>query len=242
VESLLGKNEQILWRARQHWIVLTANFVINLFLFVVIWAIYGAAGTLGAGALGDFLRNNRGIALIALAIPIVWFGWEFLQWWAEEYLITTTRVVQTEGLINKHTKDSALEKINDITLNQSVVGRILNYGDLAIITGSDMGTNVLKRLANILNYGDLAIITGSDMGTNVLKRLANPVEFKKTLLEQKHQLSNGDDYGSRKAPTAVQSDDEDPLKKIAQLDDLRKSGAISEVEYQQAKAKLLTKL
>jgi len=217
VESLLGKNEQILWRARQHWIVLTANFVINLFLFVVIWAIYGAAGTLGAGALGDFLRNNRGIALIALAIPIVWFGWEFLQWWAEEYLITTTRVVQTEGLINKHTKDSALEKINDITLNQSVVGRILNYGDLAIITGSDMGTNVLKRLAN-------------------------PVEFKKTLLEQKHQLSNGDDYGSRKAPTAVQSDDEDPLKKIAQLDDLRKSGAISEVEYQQAKAKLLTKL
>jgi len=217
VESLLGKNEQILWRARQHWIVLTANFVINLFLFVVIWAIYGAAGTLGAGALGDFLRNNRGIALIALTIPIVWFGWEFLQWWAEEYLITTTRVVQTEGLINKHTKDSALEKINDITLNQSVVGRILNYGDLAIITGSDMGTNVLKRLAN-------------------------PVEFKKTLLEQKHQLSNGDDYGSRKAPTAVQSDDEDPLKKIAQLDDLRKSGAISEVEYQQAKAKLLTKL
>ncbi|NTU63276.1 MAG: PH domain-containing protein [Chloroflexi bacterium] len=217
VESLLGKNEQILWRARQHWIVLTANFVINLFLFVVIWAIYGAAGTLGAGALGDFLRNNRGIALIALAIPIVWFGWEFLQWWAEEYLITTTRVVQTEGLINKHTKDSALEKINDITLNQSVVGRILNYGDLAIITGSDMGTNVLKRLAN-------------------------PVEFKKTLLEQKHQLSNGDDYGSRKAPTAVQSDDEDPLKKIAQLDDLRKSGAISEVEYQQAKAKLLAKL
>jgi hypothetical protein len=32
------------------------------------------------------------------------------------------------------------------------------------------------------------------------------------------------------------------LKKIAELDDLRKSGAVSEVEYQQAKAKLLAKL
>jgi len=218
VESLLGKNEQILWRARQHWIVLSANFAINLFIFIVIWAIYSAAGMLGSGWLGDFLRNNRGIALIALLIPIGWFGWEFLQWWAEEYLITTTRVVQTEGLINKHTKDSALEKINDITLNQSVVGRILNYGDLAIITGSDMGTNLLKRLAK-------------------------PVEFKKTLLEQKNKLSDGDDLGARKTTAAaIESDEEDPLKKIAQLDELRKSGAISEVEYQQAKAKLLSKL
>jgi uncharacterized membrane protein YdbT with pleckstrin-like domain len=216
VESLLGKNEQILWRARQHWIVLSANFVINLFIFIVIWAIYSAAGMLGAGFLGDFLRNNRGIALIALLIPIGWFGWEFLQWWAEEYLVTTHRVVQTEGLINKHTKDSALEKINDITLNQSVMGRVLNYGDLEIITGSDMGTNMLKRLAK-------------------------PVEFKKTLLEQKSKLSDGEDLHAPKSASKG-GDDEDPLKKIAQLDELRKTGALSDAEYQQAKAKLLAKL
>jgi uncharacterized membrane protein YdbT with pleckstrin-like domain len=217
VESLLGKNEQVLWRARQHWIVLSANFVINLFIFIVVWAIYSVAGMVGSGWLGDFLRNNRGFALIVLLIPIGWFGWEFLQWWAEEYLITTHRVVQTEGLINKHTSDSALEKINDITLNQSFWGRILGYGDLEIITGSDIGTNLLKRLAK-------------------------PVEFKKTLLEQKSKLSDGEDLGPRKATAAAVDDEEDPLKKISQLDELRKSGAISEVEYQQAKAKLLAKL
>lgn len=217
VEGLLGKNEQILWRARQHWIVLTANFVINLFIFIVVLALYGLAGSLGAGAVGDFLRSNRGFTLLLLLIPFGWFGWEFLQWWAEEYLITTTRVVQTEGLINKHTKDSALEKINDITLNQSVMGRILNYGDLAIITGSDAGTNVLKRLAK-------------------------PVDFKKTLLEQKTKLTDGDDLHPRTAAPAVSDDEEDPLKKIGQLDELRRSGAISEVEYQQAKARLLAKL
>ncbi len=218
VESLLGKNEQVLWRARQHWIVLTANFVINLFIFLVIWSVFFALGGLGEGWLGDFLRNNRGIALLALIFPIAWFGWELLQWWAEEYLITTTRVVQTEGLINKHTKDSALEKINDITLAQSVVGRLLNYGDLAIITGSDVGTNVLKRLAK-------------------------PVEFKKTLLEQKHKLSDGEDLGPRRATAeAADASEDDPLKKIAQLDELRKTGAISDAEYQQTKAKLLAKL
>ncbi len=210
VENLLGKNEQILWRARQHWIVLAANFVINLFIFVAIIAVAVLAGKI------DLLSGISGWLLLALLIPICWFGWNLLQWWAEEYLVTTHRVVQTEGLINKHTKDSALEKINDITLNQSFMGRILGYGDLAIITGSDVGTNVLRRLAK-------------------------PVEFKKTLLEQKQKLSDNEDLGYRKA-TAVESDEEDPLKKIAQLDDLRKTGAISEVEYQQAKAKLLAKL
>ena len=100
-----------------------------------------------------------------------------------------------------------------------------------------VGKEVLGR---ILNYGDLEIITGSDIGTNILHRLAKPVEFKKTLLEQKQKLSDGEDLAPHKAVAA--SDDEDPLKKIAQLDDLRKTGAISEVEYQQAKAKLLAKL
>jgi uncharacterized membrane protein YdbT with pleckstrin-like domain len=210
VEGLLGKNEQILWRARQHWIVLTANFVINLFIFIAIVALYALLGNI------QFLASVRGFVLLTLLIPFFWFGWEFLQWWAEEYLITTTRVVQTEGLINKHTKDSALEKINDITLKQSVLGRILNFGDLAIITGSDVGTNVLKRLAK-------------------------PVEFKKTLLDQKHKFADGDDLGSRKAAAAPDGE-EDPLKKIAELDNLRKTGALSDAEYQQAKAKLLAKL
>jgi uncharacterized membrane protein YdbT with pleckstrin-like domain len=209
VESLLSKNEQILWRARQHWVVLTANFVINLFIFIAIWALYALMGSIG------FLVNVRTWALLALIIPIGWFGWELLQWWAEEYLITTHRVVQTEGLINKHTKDSSLEKINDITLNQSVLGRILNYGDLEIITGSDVGINLLKRLAK-------------------------PVEFKKTLLDQKAHLTDGEDLPVREP--AARADEEDPLKKIAELDDLRKSGALSDAEYQQAKAKLLAKL
>ena len=96
-------------------------------------------------------------------------------------------------------------------------------------------------LGRILNYGDLEIITGSDAGTNLLKRLAKPVEFKKTLLEQKSKLSDGEDLHAPR-PAAKGGEEEDPLKKIAQLDELRKHGALSDAEYQQAKAKLLAKL
>jgi uncharacterized membrane protein YdbT with pleckstrin-like domain len=209
VEGLLGKNEQILWRARQHWIVLSANFVINLFLFIAIIVVANLAGRI------DFLKGISNWLLLALVIPIAWFGWNALQWWAEEYLITTHRVLQTEGFVNKRTKDSSLEKINDITLTQSVLGRILNYGDLVIITGSDIGRNALRRLAK-------------------------PVEFKRMLLEQKQKLSDSEDLHAHGSVAA--GNVEDPLKKIAELDDLRKSGALSEAEYQSAKVKLLEKL
>ena len=44
------------------------------------------------------------------------------------------------------------------------------------------------------------------------------------------------------AAAAAGGDDDDPLKRIAELDNLRKSGAISDAEYQSAKAKLLSKI
>jgi hypothetical protein len=43
-------------------------------------------------------------------------------------------------------------------------------------------------------------------------------------------------------PKGAAADEDDPLKRIAELDNLRKSGAISDAEYQSAKVKLLSKL
>jgi hypothetical protein len=136
--------------------------------------------------------------------------------------------MQTEGIVNKKTVDSSLEKVNDIVLTQSFLGRILGYGDLEIVTGSDLGVNLLKRLAQ-------------------------PVKFKTTLLDAKSAMHDPDieDLRSPAVPVAggllgakpnAAADDEDPLKRISELDNLRKSGAISDAEYQSAKAKLLSKI
>ena len=51
----------------------------------------------------------------------------------------------------------------------------------------------------------------------------------------------GDLLGA-KAKAAAGADDDDPVNRIAELDNLRKSGAISDAEYQSAKAKLLSKI
>jgi uncharacterized membrane protein YdbT with pleckstrin-like domain len=220
VEKLLGKNEKIIIAARQHWTTLAITFIVNLFVAIVL---IGLAIFLGNQSFtqdrSSILHLVPTVLLILLIVPVARFGWDWLQWWAEEYLVTSHRVIQTEGIINKKTKDSSLEKVNDIVLTQSFFGRILGYGNLEIITGSDEGVNLLRRLAN-------------------------PVTFKTALLDQK-EARGYDQTGEQVRPMSSggpAAADDDPLKRIADLDNLHKSGALSDAEYQTAKVKLLSKL
>ena len=137
--------------------------------------------------------------------------------------------MEVRGIINKHVGDSALEKVNDVDLNQSVVGRLLGYGTVQIITGSDIGVNKFRRISN-------------------------PVRFKRAMLNAKEQLhvtrevqpeepshpkpSLVDDGAA--AYEALPADDIPEL--IAELDELRQKGVISEEEFQSKKTELLDRL
>lgn len=223
VESLLGKNEKIMRMERQHWTTLFITLVVNGFLIIILLVLFfflnSQSFVIVARQSNSAVQYVPIVFLVALLYPLARLGWDILQWSAEQYLVTTHRVIQTEGLVNKKTKDSSLEKVNDIVLTQSFFGRLLGYGELEIVTGSDEGVNLLHRLNH-------------------------PVAFKTALLDQKvalghdvtgEQVGSGVSMGSAPAP-------EDPLKRLADLDDLRKRGAISDQEYQDAKSKILGKL
>jgi len=204
VEELLGKNEQIVIRTRRHWMVLARSFLANLVLTIAIVIVTGflAAATAGLGIL----------ALILLLLPGALFLRDYLAWSNEEYIVTNQRVVQTEGIINKHVIDSSLEKVNDVVLFQSFLGRIFDYGNIEIMTASESGVNKLQQISQ-------------------------PIVFKTEMLNQKEALS-------RPAPTpplSLNSPEAIPLL-IAQLDDLRKRGILSESEFQEKKAELLAKM
>ncbi|MCL4394189.1 MAG: PH domain-containing protein [Chloroflexi bacterium] len=206
VEGLLGKNEKIVVRTRRHWMVLVSSAVSNLVLSVVI-----LAAAVGAQILGLPLPVSLLIALL-LVLPIVFFLREFLEWWNEEYLVTNRRVVQAEGFINKHVIDSSLEKVNDVVLTQTFLGRVFDYGDVEILTASEIGVNKLDKIAR-------------------------PVKFKTEMINQKEALGSDEHFG--RGPT-VGSGDIPTM--IAELDELRKQGVLTEAEFQQKKEQLLSKM
>ncbi len=210
VEGLMGSNEKIVVRTRQHWMVLASSFIGDFVASLVIVVVAVAATVFGAGLVGP-LAVFAPVLLLLLIFPLVDFLHSFLDWWNEEYLVTNRRVVQAEGTINKHVIDSSLEKVNDVVLNQSIMGRLLDYGDIEILTASEIGVNKLHKIAS-------------------------PVRFKTEMLNQKEALGSDEHFGR------AGGGKHDVPTLIAELDELRKQGVLTEAEFEQKKAQLLSKI
>jgi uncharacterized membrane protein YdbT with pleckstrin-like domain len=171
IQSLLGRNERIAFVTRQHWAVLLGALIVNGFFSAVILAVVLALGLLLPAAFPFTL-----LLLVLLVVPVARLTVRLLKWWNEQYIITNRRVIQTEGMFNKHVIDSSLEKVNDVVLNQTALGRMLGYGDVEILTASEIGVNRFERIAG-------------------------PVRFKTEMLNQKEDMGMMDDVG-RKAERA----------------------------------------
>jgi hypothetical protein len=203
VESLLAENEAIVIRTRQHPLVLARTFVLNLLLLlaIVVLAIYASNA-----------QADVAVILSLLVIfPIAVFSRKYLDWWCEEYLVTNRRVIQVEGIFNKHVIDSSLDKVNDVVLDQSLWGRIFDFGDIEILTASEGGVNRLHKIIA-------------------------PVKFKTKMLDLKEDMAIGEVTGLHPGVA-----DSIPAL-IADLDGLRKRGIISEAEFDEKKAELLSKI
>jgi uncharacterized membrane protein YdbT with pleckstrin-like domain len=205
IEEMLGENEQILLRARKHWSVLFGNIALEIVLIaVLIVAIIALLPVVAfpAAPLGFFL----------VLVPLVGMTRDFLIWYNRQYIVTNRRVIQTAGVFRKDVVDSSLEKVNDVKLSQSFWGRLFDYGDIEILTASEIGVNMFRSIGQ-------------------------PIKFKTAMLNAKERLSFENEAGVQ----AVQALHDIPSM-IAELDDLRKKGIISEQEFQQKKAELLAKM
>jgi uncharacterized membrane protein YdbT with pleckstrin-like domain len=214
LERMMARNEKIVLINRQHWIALLGR--IWLYSLIALVALFLAVASPFTGPLAPLVMP---LALIVFVIMAGVIAFRYLQWYNEQYVVTNRRVIQIEGVYNKHTSDSSLEKVNDVVMTQSALGRMLDFGDIEIITGSDVGVNNFRRIAS-------------------------PVHFKTEMLNQKEALGAMDDFSVKAArvlesPAPTQGD---VPELIAELDELRKKGIITEQEFQAKKADLLARL
>ena len=208
-EGLLGENEHIVLVRHRHWIVWRMALLVSVLMAIVIVV----GGVVAATVLPpDVTGAMRYLPFALLVVPIAWFLPTYIHWSAEQYIVTNRRIIQLEGVINKHTIDSSLDKINDVVLDQSFCGRILGYGDLEILTGSDIGLNKLRQIQD-------------------------PLKFKKAMLDAKEEMRQvGGEPNGALAPHAVQHSLSEALQ---ELSDARAKGLITEAEYQAKRAAMI---
>ncbi|NPV86382.1 MAG: PH domain-containing protein [Anaerolineae bacterium] len=202
-QKVLGNNEKVLMYTRQHWFFLAGNIFMELVIIVVLSA---ALIALSAAA-PVFL-----FGLFINVIPLVSMIRDILLWLNHVYLVTNRRVIQMMGVFNKNITDSSLEKVNDVKLEQSFLGRVFNYGTVEILTASELGMN---RFYNI----------------------HNPIAFKTCMLNAKEELSTGEF-----ANVVAQPEKEYIPRLIKDLDELRQKGVITEEEFADKKKELLSRI
>ena len=234
-DTLLADGERIALRSRQHWFATIVDFRVPWALFVLSLILLLLNTQLPAGSGRDLL----GYAILALlVVSLVWLGIRYWGWYAQDYLVTNRRVLKVEGILNKRSADSSLEKINDAVLEQNVFGRIFGYGDLDILTAADTAIDRYRMLADA------------------------PL-FKRTMLDQKHLLeaeayrvpspplrpmaaevaSAASAAAAAGSATRVRDMSADEITKaLSDLVDLRDRGAISPDEYEAKKQDLLGRL
>lgn len=231
IDDFLAEHERILVTAHRH--------IIFVILKTLPWALGAVFLWFLAFATYYWEPPAQGILLVALLIGslvvLAVGAWHVVVWAAEKYYVTNYRIIQVDGIFSKRTMDSSLEKINDVVMTQSILGRLFDFGSIKIMTASDLGVN------------DLA-------------GLARPAYVKRTLLQAKLRLS--DERPARwaeetqistgspaapasaaqpTAPTAVvqpqavgastATAEDDSARAVIALTELRNSGVISEQEF-----------
>jgi hypothetical protein len=169
-DSLLATGERVIHRERQHWLVLLWGARLPIVAMIL-----GVLLLVLSSAVSDLLNQ-----IVFWAGTVLFLGglafliWATLRYLNQEYVLTNRRVIEVQGVVNKRSTDSSLEKINDAILSQSIFGRMFGFGDLEVLTASEAG---IERF----------------------RMIVNPIGFKKAMMDAKHEYEQ-DMSGSFRAP------------------------------------------
>jgi membrane protein YdbS with pleckstrin-like domain len=144
-EKNLAPGESILYRARYHWVFYRFSIVV-LFLAAVLGFF-----ALRARSVQEGEQTASWVAWLALAfavIGLVTFVARRIRANMDEFVVTNRRVIRKVGLIAREVQHAPLEKIQDITIEQGIMGRMLGYGTVIVETASEKGMLIFPAVAS----------------------------------------------------------------------------------------------
>jgi hypothetical protein len=230
--SLLASGERVLEVRQRHWF----TFVEAARWFILVLAVGVLAGLLDSevpddGVLGWLSTGLNWGFLVLVFAGLAGLAWYYLAWRRERYLVTTRRVIEAGGVINKYSHDTSLSMITDMLVGNPWLGRIFGYGEIDLLTASEAGTNKIRFLPNADG-------------------------FKKSLLDARyeHELELGGGRPAQQAVPAAQPAAPAPTAgpgrltaeevdaSITHLADLRRRGLITAEEFEAKKREILGRL
>jgi len=144
IDEILQPGEKVLYSTNAHWMFYLP--AIAAWILVAVFLILSR------------LTTVDGVVVLCWAIAAVAavaaLYWSFRAWfhrWTTETDVTNMRVVHKTGFIQRRTFEMALDKIESVDVDQSILGRILNYGDVTI-NGVGEGRERIRTISSPLAF------------------------------------------------------------------------------------------
>lgn len=116
VDNTLLPGEKVILKAQIHWIVFApavAMWVATLFLYT-----YSGQGF---------------VAIIMTLVSLFSTAKALIYYFSTELAVTDRRVIAKFGFIKRDTYELNVNRVTSLNVDQSVLGRLLNYGDVAVV-------------------------------------------------------------------------------------------------------------
>ena len=144
IDQILQPGEKVLYSTNAHWVFYLpaiGAWIVALILFVL------SRTTTIDGLVLLYLVAAAVVAVVAL----FWTGRAWFHRWTTETDVTNMRVVHKTGFIQRRTFEMALDKVESVDVDQSIAGRIFNYGNVTIM-GVGEGRETIATIASPLAF------------------------------------------------------------------------------------------
>ena len=144
IDDILQPGEKVLYSTNAHWIFYWPAIVAWI-LAVVLFFLSRATVPESIALL---------CLLAAAVVAIVALYWTAKAWfhrWTTETDVTNLRVIHKTGFIKRRTFEMSLDKVESVDVNQSILGRLLNYGNVTV-RGVGEGAETITTIASPLDF------------------------------------------------------------------------------------------
>ncbi|HLX88837.1 MAG TPA: PH domain-containing protein [Acidimicrobiales bacterium] len=234
---LLTGGEDVVVELRPHWSFLGRALPVAALAVAVL------IGTTVAWPSAPSWIDNALLVVVGLAL--LWLTARVLLWRRTTFVLTTQRVVQRQGVLARRGVDVRLDRINEISYHQSLVGRMVGVGQLVIELGGETGVVVFDHvnrpaaLSGLLHHQIAALRSPGRPARSTQWPAGAPVTITSDDTPPAGSRFPGLS-GDRSVGTSTESGS--LARQLIELDELRRRGILTEQEFLRKKAELLDRM
>lgn len=131
-------DESIIYQTNQHWMINDKNMSLMMLIWLASLFFFLKAPHL-------FLKIVPAMIVVNVLAGLV-IAWFEISRRYNIWVVTNKRIIDEWGVLTRGYKELAIDKINNISYEQSILGRMLNFGTVSIQTAASQGTIAYKMI------------------------------------------------------------------------------------------------